>query len=232
MNENTGWIKLHRAFLSWEWFDSAEMIKLFIYLLLMANHDDKKWRGVTIKRGQLATGLYSLSEATNLSVRKIRTCLARLQETGEIDKQSNNQYSIITICNYETYQEVPRQSDKQNDKRTTNERQTNDNKQEFKEDKELKNKYISLVEIFNKITNREFRGDSKSRSAFNARIKQGYTLDDFEAAITAASQDRYLKENPQYLTPEYITRENKLQQWMTAFNRNSRISPTIKDSIR
>ena len=46
-----GWIKLHKKFLEWEWFDKSEMVQLFIYFLMKCNYTDKDWRGIEIKRG-------------------------------------------------------------------------------------------------------------------------------------------------------------------------------------
>ena len=99
-----GWIKLHRKFENWEWFNISEMVHLFIYLLLSANSEDGNWRGISVKRGQLITGRTSLSENTGISQQTIRTCLNRLKSTNEITIQSTNQYSIITIIKYEDYQ--------------------------------------------------------------------------------------------------------------------------------
>lgn len=117
-----GWIKLHTKFLEWEWADDPNMVSLFIHLLLMVNYKDKEWHGVTIERGQLATSYDKLKAATGLSVRSLRTCLAKLEQTGEIERKSTKQFTIITICKYESYQDCDQTSDKQ----PTNERQTSD----------------------------------------------------------------------------------------------------------
>ena len=99
-----GWIKLYRKFCEWEWFNISEMVHLFIYLLLNANREDGEWRGAKIQRGQILTGLNSLHQNTNISYQTIRTCLKRLEKTKEINIQVTNKYSIITILNYESYQ--------------------------------------------------------------------------------------------------------------------------------
>ena len=52
MEENQGWIKLHRKFLKWEWYDDINTSRFFLHCLFRANHKDKKWRGTMIKRGQ------------------------------------------------------------------------------------------------------------------------------------------------------------------------------------
>lgn len=134
-----GWIKLHRKFLEWEWFNSSDMVKLFIFLLISANHEDNFWHGIEIKKGQYLTGLKSLSVRTNISEQKIRTCLKRLEKTGEINRQSTNKFSIITICNYESYQSENKATNKQKHKQLTNNQQATNNKQEYKNEK---NKFI------------------------------------------------------------------------------------------
>ena len=99
-----GWIKIHYKFLEWEWFQEDGMVILFINLLLRANYQSKKWKGLDIERGQLVTGRKQLSVETGLSEKKVRTCLSRLEQTGEISIETTNKYSIITVSNYETYQ--------------------------------------------------------------------------------------------------------------------------------
>lgn len=143
-----GWIKLHRKILQWEWYKTPNMYHLFSHLLLNANHNDGKWQGVAVKRGEVITGLKSLSANTGISTRSLRTCIERLKSTGEVTAKTTNKYSIITICNYEDYQFIEnindKQSDSQPDNQTTIKRQSNDNKQELKNDNNEDN--ISLEE--------------------------------------------------------------------------------------
>lgn len=139
-----GWVKIHRSFLTWEWFDTPEMVQLFIYLLLQANHDAKEWHGITIERGQIVTSIARIAQDTRLSPRSVRTCLNRLKATNEVTIESTSQYTIVTISKYDTYQDADETSDKANDKandkRVTNERQTSDNQTTTnKNDKNYKN---------------------------------------------------------------------------------------------
>ena len=134
-----GWIKIYRKFSEWEWFNISEMVHLFIYLLINANHQDGEWRGVMIKRGQILTGLNSLNQSTKISIQTLRTCLKRLEKTREINIQVTNKYSIITICKYDDYQMDQQATNKQPNKQLTFNQQATNNKQEEKEEKELKN---------------------------------------------------------------------------------------------
>lgn len=132
------WIRLYRKFDEWEWFEISEMVHLYIFLLLNANNEDGEWRGIKVKRGQILTGLHSMNQKTKISIRKLRTCLDRLKKTGEIDIQTTNKYSIITICKYDTYQYKYEASDKQTDKQPTSKRQATDNKQDIKDKQNIK----------------------------------------------------------------------------------------------
>lgn len=116
-----GYIKLHRQLLEWEWYNNINIKTLFIHCLLRANHADKKWQGILIKKGSFITSYENLSIETGLSIHKIRTALDKLKMTGEVASKTTNQYSIITINNWDRFQI----DDKQNDKQTANEWQTN-----------------------------------------------------------------------------------------------------------
>ena len=118
-----GWIKLHHKIVDWEWFSSPTTLSLFIHLLLKANFEDKKWRGIVIKRGQLVTSMNTCCKGSGLTPRQYRTCIQRLVECGAIIAKTTNKYTLITICNYDSYQ----QKEEDTDKQTTNKRQTNDN---------------------------------------------------------------------------------------------------------
>ena len=98
------WVKLHDSWLEWEWHTDPNMVSLFFHLLSMASKKDTRFRGYNIKRGQVVVGRKMLSEKTGISEQTVRTCLARLERTGEISRKSTNKFTIITICNYNSYQ--------------------------------------------------------------------------------------------------------------------------------
>lgn len=120
------WIKLYRKFKEWEWYGDVVVMAVFIHLLLSANWKPKKWKGITIDTGEVVTSIASLAEELNISVRQTRTALDRLQECHAIDKQTTNKFTLIKVLNYCKYQGSEFSNDKQLDKQTTNERQTND----------------------------------------------------------------------------------------------------------
>lgn len=126
-------------------------MRVFVHLLLTANHADQRWMGFTIKRGQVVCGRNSLSKSLNISEQSIKTALRSLKSTNEITIQSTNRFSVVTICNYDNYQskENPiNQPDNQltNQQLTSNQPATN-HKQECKNEKNEKNKTPEIVEL-------------------------------------------------------------------------------------
>jgi len=146
------WIKIFRELLQWEWFQKAEMVQLFIYLLLKASCADKQWQGITVKRGQLVTSNATIRQDLRLSEQQIRTCIKRLISTGEITYKSTNRYVVITICNYDKYQETGNSINEQNNEQTNNQstdeqRAINEQSTTSKEIKNIRSKEYNIKDI-------------------------------------------------------------------------------------
>ena len=122
MDLSQGYIRLFRQFLDWEWYDDANTMRLFVHCLLLANSENKQWRGINIKRGQFITSQSKLAHSLKLSIKQIRGSLNKLKTTGEVAVDTTSEYSIITVNNYTLYQTF----DKQSNTQLTNNRQTGD----------------------------------------------------------------------------------------------------------
>lgn len=125
-----GYIELHREIIDWEWFNDVYVLKLFIFLILEANHKEVKYMGIKIPRGSLLTSVAKISQKSGLSVTSVKNSLKKLLSTGEIDETIKpNKYRIITINNYDKFQGVGSQkanskTDSKTD-RKTNSKTTN-----------------------------------------------------------------------------------------------------------
>lgn len=139
-----GYIKLHRRILDWEWYKDNNTKTIFIHLLLNACYDNCRFMGNAVERGQYMTSLSRLSNDVNIPVRQVRTALKRLAITGEIDMQTTNKYSLITICNYESYQlDESKRKTKATSKRQAGDTQTTHiNKNIIKKEKNKNNNII------------------------------------------------------------------------------------------
>ena len=120
---NNGWIKVHRCLLEWEWWSDMNVRNLWLTILLLANHDERKWQGHTVAPGQFVTSLQHLSEKSGLSVQSVRTALEKLKSTGEINTQSTNRNTLITVIKWADFQltdETPTSNQQTTNKQLTN----------------------------------------------------------------------------------------------------------------
>lgn len=136
-----GWIKIHRKMLSNPVvFKDPDHLAVWMYLLLTASHKKHKTifggKPVFLEAGQLITGRKKISEATGVNPSKVKRILNLFKTDQQIDQQATRYGSIITILEWDKYQE----NDQPNDQRVTNERPTSDQRvttiQECKEGKE------------------------------------------------------------------------------------------------
>lgn len=144
-----GFISLHRRIIEWEWYTEPDTFRVFIHLLMMANHAPAKVRGREVARGQHMTSTIKLVEMLNMSFSKVRKALKRLREGGEIIVENpSNRFSLVTIVKYDTYQISPEQLVKQKTSKTeTENNQTSPNNNDNNNNKE--NNEINIVDIIN-----------------------------------------------------------------------------------
>lgn len=108
-----GWIKLHRELINKPiWTEStAQQKTVLITLLLMANHNRKEWewkgKKYQAKPGQLVTSLNSIARnaGVGISIQNVRTSLKRFEKFGFLTNESTNKNRLITIVNWDIYQE-------------------------------------------------------------------------------------------------------------------------------
>ena len=193
-----GYIKLPRSFLRWEWYQDGNVWRLFLHLLMTVNYEDAKWCGIEVKRGSRVTSIAKLAEETGLSVRQTRTALDKLIATNEVTKCSNAKYSVISVNNYDAYQNSGNQKGEVMTKYRQAERQSNDKpmatkeesiiKQEEKESKKARN--ISMTVMIDRACARENEhvgngdgfGVTKDLSKL---IQSGASVEDIAAMIRA-----------------------------------------------
>lgn len=142
MENQQGWVKLHRKIYSNPWSRDPEWLAVWCYLLTHVSWEptDVIFEGkrVTIQAGQMTTGRKIISQETGVSASKVQRVLDCLESEQQIEQQTTPRCRLITIKNWNKYQQTEQQIEQQmNNKRTTTEQQLNTNK-EFQEDKEIK----------------------------------------------------------------------------------------------
>ena len=129
-----GWICLHREILENWIFQDAASLKIWIAMLLRANHETKKtlFNGslVTVDRGQFVFGRKKFSGELGVTESVLRLTLTRLKNDQMVNQQIFNKYSIISITNYEKNQKGNPQTKQQTTSKTpADQQQTTTSKQ-------------------------------------------------------------------------------------------------------
>jgi hypothetical protein len=109
----SGYFLLHKKIINWEWFSDPKSVALWIYILANTNYTESEYRGHIIKRGQAAIGRKRASVVTGLSQQEIRTRLKRFETNKQITTKSTTNFSIITVLNYDDYQDFSRKKEPQ-----------------------------------------------------------------------------------------------------------------------
>lgn len=152
-----GWISLYRKVLDNPIVcKDADHFTVWVYLLLSATHKEYpalfKGEKIMLKPGQLITGRKSIAEKFKISESKVTRILDNLKNEHQIEQQTSNKNRLISIVNWDKYQNSEHQiGQRVNNKRTTSEQQVNtnnnvnnnnnDNNQLTKEVGELVNHY-------------------------------------------------------------------------------------------
>ena len=110
MSKNRGgWIKLYRDVINSGVFEDPAVFKLWIYLLCRASfvEHDTIFNGMSVhlKSGELICGRKQLAHDLNISESKIYRSLQLLKKEEKIRQVSTKKYSIVTICNWNIFQE-------------------------------------------------------------------------------------------------------------------------------
>jgi len=134
---SVGWILLHRQICDndYLWQDKPfSRGQAWIDLLMTAEIADRYSQkyGETIYRGQQIVTIRSLAKRWGWSVGKIFDYLNALQSATMVKIESNTKRTVITIANYDLYQDV------KNTKRTRNEKKMNTNRTPTLLNKEVK----------------------------------------------------------------------------------------------
>jgi len=103
----TSFIKLDRNILRWRWYGEKTTLAVFIHFLLKANFAESKFSGHTVKRGQYAFSQRRLAKEIGITHQELRTAIEHLVKTGEISAEAFPRYTLITVLNYEKYQNKP-----------------------------------------------------------------------------------------------------------------------------
>ena len=146
----SGWVKLHRKIEDNPILRKSKRysnFEAFIWLLLRANYDQAKVvigsKIYNLKKGQLITSQKKICKKFGWGNSRLKTFLKLLKNDGMIEVRSYKQLTMITLLNWESYQET--KSQKKHKRTTTKSQQTTDKKKERIIKKNKENEFINKV---------------------------------------------------------------------------------------
>lgn len=204
--ERSGWISIYRKILDNPIIcKDSDHYAVWGYLLLEATHKSQKkyFKGgeIILQRGQLITGRKAISEHFKINESKVQRVLKKFENEHLIEQETSSQNRLITIVNYDYYQNPNTQNEQQvNNERTTSEQQVNTNnnvntvntvdngtlnntsenapisiEDETKTDIELQKYIDNFEELWAMYPNKEGKSSFKTKEAYKRKkIKQIY----------------------------------------------------------
>ena len=205
-----GWIKLNRQIQDhWLWKDEPFTYgTAWIDLLLLANYEDKKmpYKGEMIicKRGDVNLSYSALADRWKWSRWKVKSFITLLVSDGMVTTNATTHRTTITIVNYDKFQLLP-STDCITDQ-PTNRQQTDSKPTQLRKIKKDKNIYLDIVGHLNQVIGSNYKTDSKkTQSLIDARLREGFTVDDFKTVINKkAAQWLNDPKMSTYLRPETL----------------------------
>ncbi|HEY3389071.1 MAG TPA: hypothetical protein VGK38_05830, partial [Prolixibacteraceae bacterium] len=186
MNES-GWISVNRKIATSDLWLSETFTRgqAWIDMLILANHKEGfiRVRGinVTIKRGQLGWSEVRLSERWKWSRTKTRHFLKELEKVQQIEQQKNAVSLLISIVNYDEYQN----KDSKKLLKSTAEVQQKDTNNNIIDKSIIKAPWKSSYEVYKKECGEAFKILSKDEP-LRAKIKMLYPDIDFDKSLMNA----------------------------------------------
>lgn len=141
MEATSGYILLHRKSLGSRCFEDDWLWRLWTWCLLSACYCERESSVGLLRPGQFITRRNIAAGTLGVSPSKWYRGMRKLESLGQIELNSNNQNTTVTICNWEVYQFPNDQLRTTNEQRMNNERTTDEQRADSLQlDKENKGK--------------------------------------------------------------------------------------------
>lgn len=95
----TGYVKVHREVMDHPVFDDEWLLKVFLWCIMQAN-----FREGRVQRGSFTTGRFEAARLLKADPSRVYRAFKRLESLGCIKVASNTRFTIVSVCNYSTYQ--------------------------------------------------------------------------------------------------------------------------------
>lgn len=230
-----GWIKLYRILRDneiWKNKEPYDKRSAWIDLLLRSTHQNIKFlfgnEIIELIPGQIITSELKLATEWKWSRHKVRGYFELLERVGQIrTPKRTTKYTIITIINWELYQEKEEGKDTKKDNEGTSKGHQKDTYKNVKKDKKVKkedtlsSKCALIINYLNEKTGRNEKGqrkfDPKNAVVFlRARFNEGRTVKDCIDVIDIKLKDWLNDEKMfQFLRPSTLFNKTKFENYIS-----------------
>ena len=217
-----GYVKLWRKTIDSSILYRAELLQLFIYLLLKANYKVSEFENIIIEPGQVVVSRQSIADNLKLNPNKIYRMLKLLSKWRMIELKSNNRFTIVSICNWDNYQSLDfKNEQRSNNDRTTIEQRSNNDRTHLKkveERKKEKNKDIVLFDEFcekyHQVTKIPMTDKASTIIKFKKlkKAEKQKAIDSIENYYTSLPDKKYCKKARTYISAKSFNDEFKKQE--------------------
>lgn len=170
---NSGYIKLWRKTLESPVWQNPKLFRFWMWCLMKASHKEREalgefgFRKTHLLPGQFVFGRKSAATETGLSERTIRSCLDCLKDMGSLRVKATNRFSILTIKNWDIYQEEQPKTSSETITETTGVRPSSDFRattdKNVKNVKNVKNNYsVGFLSFWKAYPKKISKGDAWS----------------------------------------------------------------------
>ena len=231
-NENKYFFTLHKF--------SYQEYEVWRQLCKFENYDTGI-TGYTVN--QLVIGA---DKEAKLTTQKVRTILKRFKEAGYIEDIANGKGTKgketrvrLTMKQQLFNNNETNKSEQLQQVEGDSQQQSNNNVTTLSKKKEKDNNiYCLVIDYLNKKANTNYRPTTKNTQSFiNARVKEGYTVEDFKKVIDSKSKEWLNTDFEKYLRPatlfgtkfeNYLNEANKKTPTaIGAENKNIKVNPSI-----
>ena len=231
---DNGFVVLYRKFKNWGWYSDANVMRVFVHCLISASYCERKYLGIDLNPGEFITSISSISRDLDIKIQPVRTAIKKLCSTGEITIKTTSRFTIISVCNFESYQDAKIKSNKRNNKRVTNEQQTS-NKRVTNEQQQTTIEPLNHLTIEQEKENiyAQFDHLKLSKIEFDKLIADGYSKSEIDEKIMSiqnyAKNKKYKSLNITIRT--WINKERKENGEIGDNKNNQRLKKSISGKV-
>lgn len=233
-----GYIKLHRKLLDCSVFQNEKLLKVWIWCLLKASHEEHELiignTIVKVKEGQFIYGKNRAFEETKIPVATFWRYMNLLQDLNMITLEATNKWTLATITNWSAYQ-LTEVEPKWNANETEKSLKFQQPPEVSEPQAERKWNANGTIQEYNNNNNKRPKKSKAERNVIPPSLEM----------VTDYCIKRKNRINPQYFIDYYETRDwcvgkNKMKDWQAAIRtwenndrqRNQNQAPVVTEVKR